>query len=194
MDRVHDLQSVFRTVLLSMSRPGVISSVADEAAKVNLSSPCYSGTLLVALMLLDTEVSFCAVSPRAAEFTRLFGSLTYAKSKPCHDADYIFVLADASGEARDAALSVAKTGLLTHPHRAATVIMEAQQITDDEGLVLRGPGIQSEHIVAIQTAGEWVGIRAEQNREYPLGIDLIFLDADARLICIPRTTTIEERR
>lgn len=40
-------------------------------------------------------------------------------------ADYIFVLADASGEARDAALSAAKTGLLTHPHRAATIVIEA---------------------------------------------------------------------
>lgn len=193
MDLVHDIQSAYRKVLFSMSRPGVISNLGSEAAKVELTAPCYPGTLLLALMLLDTEVSFKVVSPQEISLNRLFSQLTYAKAIKCQEADFIFVLADADGQNLEDALAAAKPGILTDPHRSATVIVEAYEIASGQGLALSGPGIEKEHLVEIKTSGQWLKKREEQVKEYPLGIDIIFLDANGQVICIPRTTTIEER-
>jgi len=177
MDLVHDLQSAYRKVLFSMSRPGVISNLGFEAAKVELAAPCYPETLLLALMLLDTEVSFNVVSPRAAELTRIFSQLTYATASKGHEADFIFVLADADSRIMEEALTIAKPGTLIDPQRSATVIVEADEIASGQGLALSGPGVEDEHLVEIKTSGQWIKKREEQTKEYPLGIDLIFLDA-----------------
>jgi len=193
LDLVHDLQSAYRKVLFSMSRPGVVSNMGLEAAKVELSAPCYPGTLLLALMLLDTEVSFTIVSPQETSLTRLFRQLTYARATPCPEADFIFVLADARDQRMEEALATAKPGTINDPHRSATVIIEASKISSGKGLALSGPGIETEHLVEINTYGQWLKNRNEQVKEYPLGIDVIFLDAVGQVTCIPRTTTIEER-
>lgn len=194
MDLVHDLQSAYRKVLFSMSRPGIVSNLELEAAKVDLDAPCYPGTLLLALMLLDTEVSFKVVSPQEASLTRLLSQLTYARVIKCQEADFIFILADADGQNLEDALGAAKPGILTDPHCSATVIVEADKIASGQRLALSGPGIENEHLVEIKAAGQWLKKREEQIKEYPLGIDMIFLDAGGQVICIPRTTTIEERR
>jgi alpha-D-ribose 1-methylphosphonate 5-triphosphate synthase subunit PhnH len=38
--------------------------------------------------------------------------------------------------------------------------------------------------------GRWPEIRAFKNVEYPLGIDLFFIDSDFRLLGLPRTTQL----
>lgn len=190
---MHDLQSAYRKLLHAMSRPGIVTRLDTEIAKLERTGLCYPGTQLMALLLLDTEVSFCVVSRQAPELARRFSQLTYAKAANCGEADYIFVLADALGTALEDAVTAAKSGHLINPALAATVVIEAQKITPGQGLALRGPGILGVHQVDIKTDGEWLDQRAQQVREYPLGIDLIFLDPSGRLVCIPRTTAIEER-
>lgn len=190
---MHDLQSAYRKLLHAMSRPGIVTQLDTEIAKLERTAPCYPSTQLMALMLLDTEVSFSVVSPQATELARRFSQLTYAKAVSCNDADYIFVLADALGDALEHALAAAKSGHLINPALAATVVIEAKAITPGQGLALSGPGILGVHRVDIKTGGEWLGQRKQQVREYPLGIDLVFLDPGGGVVCIPRTTAIEER-
>jgi alpha-D-ribose 1-methylphosphonate 5-triphosphate synthase subunit PhnH len=144
-------------------------------------------------MLLDNEVSFSVVSPQAVQVSRQLSQLTYAKAAMSDEADYVFILADADAAAVEHAVMTAKTGLLTNPELAATIVLEAKAIIPGEGLALRGPGVELVHFVSIDANGDWVGKRAQQVREFPLGIDMVFLDARGQVVCIPRTTTVEKQ-
>lgn len=82
-------------------------------------------------------------------------------------------------------------GDLLNPHKAATMIIEADSVSNDRALTLSGPGIETECYINVKTAIDaWVDLRAEKNSEYPLGIDLIFVDRDDNILCLPRTTQI----
>ncbi|MFC5447422.1 phosphonate C-P lyase system protein PhnH [Paenibacillus aestuarii] len=190
LDMVHDIQSAYRQLVDSMSRPGLITSVAEEAGKLGELPSLLPATLIVAQMLLDTEVTFKVVAEREGQAAHLLSQLTYAKEAALEEADYIFVLSDASQEQRLQAMQAAKIGELRDPHHAATVIMETSSLTGGPKLRLSGPGIQSVAQAEIDMDGSWVDVRAERNVEFPLGLDLIFTDNTHRLLALPRTTQV----
>ncbi|MCR8630287.1 phosphonate C-P lyase system protein PhnH [Paenibacillus radicis (ex Xue et al. 2023)] len=195
LDLVHDIQTAYRKLLDSMSRPGWITDLSEEANNLDTDTICLPASLLLALMLLDTEVSFKVVSEREAQVTHLFNQLTYAKTAETDQADYIFVLSDSAPGDLAHALETAKIGDLIDPHHSATLIVETDGISSDAEFKLTGPGIKDAALVQVKTKDDWMEIRAERNAEYPLGLDLIFIDAGHRLLCLPRTTQVrkEER-
>lgn len=193
LDLVHDIQKAYRKVVDSMSRPGLIGNLAEEALKVDLEIGCFPSTVVLALMLLDTEVTFKVFSEREAEIAKWFNQITYAKSAEAEKADYIFVLNDAVPHGLEHALQLAKTGDLVNPHESATIIVETVGVRHGDAFILTGPGIAGERRVTVEAPGNWVKIRAEKNAEYPMGIDLIFLDPGHHLLCLPRTTQIRKR-
>ncbi|MGY5344286.1 phosphonate C-P lyase system protein PhnH [Paenibacillus glucanolyticus] len=198
LDLVHDTQLAYRKLMDSMSRPGLISELGELAGKVGLKLNCFDATVLLAAVLLDTEVTFKIISEKEEEIVRLFNQLTYAKAAETAAADFIFVLNDANSFQLEEAIRKAKAGDLIHPHASATFIVEAEQITNDNGLVLSGPGIEDTHHVQVSTCGSesrgsWLDERALRNIEYPLGIDMIFVDRDSRTLCLPRTTQISKK-
>jgi alpha-D-ribose 1-methylphosphonate 5-triphosphate synthase subunit PhnH len=190
LDLVHDIQTAYRKMIDSMSRPGLISDLREEAVKLDKSEGCFPATLLTAMMLLDTEVTFKVVSEREAEVARMFNQLTYAKAAEVHQADFIFVLQDAAPGALRSALEKANIGELVNPHLSATIVVEMNGASGHEALRLTGPGIQEMSFVQLAAGMDWVDIRAERNIEYPLGIDLMFVDADHHVLCLPRTTQV----
>jgi len=190
LDLVHDLQQAYRKTLDSMSRPGLISNIKAEADKIDLETGCFKSTMILVLMLFDTEVTFKVISQRENELTKLINQLTYAKAAELKTADFILVMHDALPSCLEKALQAADRGTLLDPHRSATVIAEADALSGERGLTLTGPGIDGERHVKVQIKGEWLELRAEKNAEYPLGIDLIFTDAAYNLLCLPRTTEI----
>ncbi|MBJ9988084.1 MULTISPECIES: phosphonate C-P lyase system protein PhnH [Paenibacillus] len=192
-DAVHDIQRAYRKVVDSMSRPGLISDLTAEAAKADGQWGGLPVTWVLALMLLDTEVTFCICSQREAELTRLLNQLTFAVRTEPEKADYIFVLHDAKEGDLLKALQGAKVGTLADPHASATVIVELEELSGDFELSLKGPGIEDESFVRIPLAPGWLEARAEKNAEYPLGIDMLVVDKNNKLLCLPRTTQIEER-
>jgi alpha-D-ribose 1-methylphosphonate 5-triphosphate synthase subunit PhnH len=187
---VHDIQIAYRSLLDSFSRPGTITSIDKQASKVDIETGCLPSTTVLMLMLLDTEVTFKVVSERERWITKTINQLTYAKAAEAKDADFIFVMNDATTGNLENAIHEAKTGNLINPHEAATLVIEADSVTTGESLVLSGPGIQKESGVSISLKGDWQEIRAEKNVEFPLGIDLIFTDSKSDLLCLPRTTKI----
>lgn len=193
LDLVHDLQRAYRKTVDSMSRPGLISNIKAQADKIDLEMGCFKSTMVLALMLFDTEVTFKVVSEREAEITKLLNQLTYAKAAEAQIADFILVLHDAGLLDLGKAFTAAYPGDLMDPHRAATIIVEADALSNEGNLALTGPGIDQKSYVMVQAAGNWVELRAEKNAEYPLGIDLIFTDSDHNLLCIPRTTQIAKQ-
>jgi len=194
LDLVHDLQAAYRKTLDSMSRPGLISNIRTQADKVNMEISCFDSTLVLVLMLFDTEVKFKVCSEREAEVAKLINQLTYAKAAEVEKADYILVLNDAKPEDLEKVFRMAYPGDLLDPHKAATIIIEADSVSNDRGLTLTGPGIKKERFINVKTtADRWVDLRVEKNSEYPLGIDLIFTDGDDNILCLPRTTQIEKQ-
>jgi alpha-D-ribose 1-methylphosphonate 5-triphosphate synthase subunit PhnH len=190
-DRVHDIQTAYRKVLEALSRPGEIAHLDEEAQKAEGLLPgCLPSTAVLALMLLDTEVTFKVVSEREDEVIAWFNRLTSAKAADAEQADYIFVLQDARPGDFEQVLLAAKSGTLEDPHQSATLIVEAASVTDGPALRLTGPGIAQENSARIGAPGDWIEVRARNNNEYPMGVDLLFVDANHRLIGLPRTTQI----
>lgn len=194
LEIVHDIQTAYRSVLDSLSRPGVVSDLAEQVSHLDIEGGCYSTTLLLALMLLDTEVTFAVVADneQQEQVTRLINQLTYAKSVEIDQAHYVFVLSGARAQQVEAALEMAKTGELNNPHESATIIVEADVVSNESGLSLKGPGIQTESVARVERSGDWKRVREQKNAEFPLGIDLIFVDAQHRLLGLPRTTQVEQ--
>lgn len=190
LDLVHDLQRAYRKTLDSMSRPGVINNFRAQADKMDMEIACFDATLVLVLMLFNTEVKFHVCSKFEVEMAKLINQLTYAKKTEVQNADYILVLKDAQPEELARAIRLAYPGDLRDPHKAATMIIEADVLSNERDLILTGPGIEKESYVKVTTTDHWVDLRADKNSEYPLGIDLIFTDANDNIICLPRTVQI----
>lgn len=193
LDLVHDIQRAYRKVLDSMSRPGKIISIGDQADKISLEAGCLPATLLLVLMLFDTEIKFNVCSPQKAEMAKLINQLTYAKASEENKADFILILNDAHKDEAERALKLANKGDLLNPHKSATVIVEAEAIGRGSIFTLTGPGIAKERQIKINTLENLFEIRNEKNAEYPLGIDLIMTDSENDVVSIPRTTQVRKQ-
>lgn len=193
LDLVHDIQRAYRKTLDSMSRPGLINNLRPQADKIDLEIGCFDSTLVLVQMLFDTEVKFKVCSQREAEMAKLINQLTYAKATEVEKADYILVLNDAQPEDLERAFRMAYPGDLRDPHKAATIIIEADSVGNDRDLTLTGPGIEKKSYIKVTTTDSWVDLRADKNSEYPLGIDLIFIDPNDNILCLPRTIQISKQ-
>jgi alpha-D-ribose 1-methylphosphonate 5-triphosphate synthase subunit PhnH len=196
LDIVHDLQSVYRKLVDSTSRPGLISDLRKEAALVEEEDQkgCSASVLLIALTLFDQEVSFKVFSPKADTVTQTINQLTYAKPTEAKKADFLLILHDAEKGCFEEAIINAKAGTLKNPHSSAFIIVEVESVTSGEALLLKGPGIHTTELVHLDIIENWVESRLEKNKEYPLGIDLIFIDQHHQLLALPRTTQITRNR
>lgn len=192
MDLVHDIQSVYRKVLNSMARPGVIETL-EEQKKIDIEVSCNKGTFLVMLMLLDGEVSFNIVSEKSEEMTSLISQMTYSKQKNLEEADYIFVLEDASEKSLAEVYKLAKIGTLIDPNKSATIIAEVNSINNNDDLELSGPGIKDKKSLSISGNNKWIKERELKNKEYPLGVDAIYIDKEYKVVSLPRTTKIKRK-
>lgn len=189
LDLVHDIQHAYRKVLNSMARPGTIEKL-EESEKINLEVGCYKSTFLTMLMLLDGEVSFNIISKNSDDICNLISQVTYSNVKEVEEADYIFVLEDSIDELCNI-YGVAKFGTLNDPNKSATIIAEFNNIDNSEDLELYGPGIKDKTNISLNINNNWVETRALKNKEYPLGVDAIYLDKEFNVISLPRTTQIK---
>lgn len=193
LDLVHDIQGTYRKVLNSMSRPGIIESIEDEAVKVDIDVDFYNSTFLTMLMLLDREVSFNVVSDNSENISRLISQIAYAKVKPIEEADYIFVIKDSCDERLEEICTKAKIGDLVNPNKSATIIAEFDYVDNNGSLEFTGPGIKEVNKVFISGNRSFIKARETKNQEFPLGIDIICLDKNGNVLCIPRTTKISQK-
>jgi alpha-D-ribose 1-methylphosphonate 5-triphosphate synthase subunit PhnH len=79
-----------------------------------------------------------------------------------------------------------------YPDQSCTLLVQLPSLDGGAGLKWRGPGIESEHGVALPVAdGFWR--ERERRIEFPRGLDLFFA-AGHDLIGLPRSTRIAEER
>lgn len=188
IDLIHDVQNIYRKILNSMSRPGIIENITEESKNIQAIECVYNGTVGLMLMLLDREVSYDIVFEKKEEVTRSLSKIVYGKIAEIKEADFIFLV---EGEKYLAeTLKIAKRGTLVDPHKSSTIICQVESLLKGEKLVLEGPGIKDVNYLNIDVMEEWIKVRDEVNREFPLGVDIIFIDRLNNIVSIPRTTKI----
>ncbi|MEG0470684.1 MAG: phosphonate C-P lyase system protein PhnH, partial [Longicatena sp.] len=106
------------------------------------------------------------------------------------EAAYIFVCG-ASSTSLQELIEQANEGTLKDPQLGATMIIECEELSSSHQYRVQGPGIQTEKSIGIRMKEEWMLARNEKNKEFPLGIDLIFVDRKNNMMALPRTTRIE---
>lgn len=186
-DYVHDIQSTYRKVLECFSYPGRILSLKEELQDYEGEEGSFCGTQAFMRMLLDSDVSFHIVDNK--EVGNKISQITYSKQKALGEADYVFLLAN-ENHMLDKVIEAVKLGTLQNPHLGATIVVECEHIGNKEELVLNGPGIKSQNYVSFEMGDAWITARNEKNREYPLGVDMVFIDKENRLVALPRTTQV----
>ncbi|PIC86956.1 phosphonate C-P lyase system protein PhnH [Sporosarcina sp. P20a] len=193
IDQVHDLQYVYRKLLHSMSRPGTISSITEPVKRMDYSIPCSEALLLTAMTLLDGEVTFHIISNEHQGLIEKISEYTSAKYASIHEADFVIVPRGDNEQAIQHAMEHCKIGSLIDPQQSSTWLVESPVLQNDGQTVLKGPGIQTE--IPLQTGFPEVFWRARNQRtnEFPMGIDLIFIDQASQIACVPRTTAVAHK-
>lgn len=179
-DETFDSQKIFRIVLEAMANPTRKLSVSEFIPKLFGSEPAM---LSVAMTLLDNEVSFCAAD--SSELAENIALLTHSPEVKAEDADFIFVTEPDNIEK---AVSQAKCGTLSDPHRSATIIIKCAEAAS-ESLELYGAGINGTvNVLVPSEVVKAIDARDAQHYEYPQGVDFIFVSGEGGLLCIPRLT------
>lgn len=183
-DSVHDTQKTFRTLLNASSYPGSIISLKDESDKIDLDIPFSKGIMLLCLTLLDGEVSFFCPDK---EVSKIISQMTYSHPVLPENADFIILT---SGINFAGLSKVAGKGTFIDPHSGATFIIEIDSLAETGLWELSGPGIKTIKRIGINAGFDWAELREEANKEFPLGLDLYFIDRKRQVLSLPRTTKI----
>lgn len=188
-DEVFDAQRHFRTVLDAMSRPGRVNRLTGPV--LSPPAPFLPASAAVAFALLNADVTFHLTGFTDAAAAYLTAH-THSRPAPAAQADFLFL----SGNAPLDAVHEARLGLPAYPEGGATVIVQIEQVGRSSSvgglqLTLEGPGIESREIVYVAgLRSELPALLQERNREFPLGLDAIFVTPHDSLFCLPRTTRV----
>ncbi|MEG1001879.1 phosphonate C-P lyase system protein PhnH [Clostridium sp.] len=192
-DIVHQTQRGYRKLLNSMSRPGEIENLSCECEDMESYVTCFKGTQLLMLMLLDGEVSFNIQSTNTEKDKNIIKELTGSKVEEFSKSDFIFI-SEENIEMLNEIICNCKNGSLINPHKSALILFEVPNILDGYNVVLKGPGIKDYKEIRLPKYDKFKTAREDKNIEFPRGIDIVILDKENRIMCIPRTTNIEDRR
>lgn len=187
-DKVFDTQRIYRLILDAMARPGTVNSLS--AFKLQPPSGLNPAAAAVALTLFDSETCFSVLPSDQAIIDYLMLN-SGAAVCPVHAAEFILV----SGREEVPEINEVCCGTLISPEKGATLIMMVDSLmTTVHGskLVLRGPGIKDSSCLNISGLDK-ENIRAisEMNQEYPLGVDVIYVDHAGNVACVPRSSALQ---
>lgn len=161
-------QTVFRQLMRAFSFPGRIETLADGEALTH--------TLAT---LVDREATL-------ADPQNLLDALTLKRLQarmtgPEHAQ---FIVADGSLPP----IFEPSLGTLESPEFGATILLKVRALGDGIGWQLTGPGIAATQAMAITGLDPvWLEHRQVWNDGFPLGVDLILVDAHS-FVALPRTT------
>lgn len=195
-DEVFDSQSNFRILMDGMSRPGKIYKLNRH--NFSKSPEGFNANVLTVLKTLgDNSITFSLGGFNNEAIQSYIEINTGMAPAEIDKAD--FALFDGS-EFSQGICSV-NTGTLEFPENSATVIIAVDSIlcgqhidtfTYTAELHMTGPGIKDKNTVVIAGLDKkYVMNISEANTVFPLGIDVIFVDGEGNITCMPRTTKAE---
>ncbi len=181
-------QSVFRTIMDCMARPGTIGMVAAAARPPQ---PLGSTAGAVALTLCDHDTPVW-LTPKLGK-SKLPGWLSFhtgaAVTEDKHEARFAFVEQGAAVPG----FGLFSQGTQEYPDRSTTLVVEIDAFEGGRPLELAGPGIRETIKVAPQGLPDtFVALAAANRAMFPRGVDLILVASDC-VLCLPRTTVIKSR-
>lgn len=180
-----DSQIIFRQVLAAMANPGTITDINIDLCTPKSLDPA-AGAILLALLDFETPLwSDLDNNSEDIQWLKFHtgAPYTYIKNNAlfglCHEYDTL--------ELPD----TFNCGDIESPHESTTLIIQTRGINKKKNLCLTGPGIKNQTFLELKGIKQsFFNKRAEIFKDYPLGIDMIFVCATS-FVAIPRTTKLE---
>lgn len=182
---VFEAQTVFRTLMDCMARPGTIGRVDATVAPP---APLTATAGAVALTLCDHDTTVWLTSALAA--SALPGWLAFHAgaivTEERQDARFAFI----EKGAMLPNLCLFAQGTQEYPDRSTTLVVEIEAFEGGRPLVLTGPGIRTEKDIApLGLPDMFPHFWSENRQNFPRGVDLVLVAGDA-VLCLPRTTVL----
>ena len=185
-DKVLSAQSVFRSVMDAMARPGSVKRIASVAGTP---PGIMRGTAALALTLFDHDTPIW-LDPAMSATPEVAKWLKFHTSAP--------VVADSStasfalvGDPQSLpALDRFAFGSNEYPDRSTTLILQVESVDDGPVVELQGPGIDGTTVLRASIQPRDLFERLNINAAlFPRGIDVVLVHDDS-IVAIPRTTRL----
>lgn len=186
-DAVHDAQSVFRSLMDALARPGTLGTVT-EVIQPPPPLGIAAGAILLTLCDHDTSIWLTPALLRSA-LPAWIGFHTVAPvAAEKNEAKFAFVDAGAMLPP----LSHFALGSQEYPDRSATLVIELPSLEAGPKLQLTGPGIRETATIAPKGLPETFLRQWTDNRAlFPRGVDVV-LTSGRQFLALPRTTKITQ--
>jgi len=181
-------QEIFRVLLDSMSHPGRILKLPE--IKVKNGKAEYDAFFAALYTLLDHEVTFSVIGTGVhEEFIDKVYQLTKSPYVGIDQADYVVVCGGSSGNM----MEHVKRGEQEFPDKGAMVFYQVDDLGGPSGsrLNLSGPGVLDRIEFTVSGADpDDLALINPINSEFPLGIDVIFVDQAMKVASITRSSRV----
>lgn len=163
----------YKSMMDTLSMPGKIAKI----------EPLFDSNLLaIANVLLFSEVSFFY---NGDEDMSLVEAITNPQVATNDKADYIF-----SDVINDSLIVEAKKGDYMNPDFSATLVFKCEDFNTTK-VSLSGPGIDKTKKVSLPCDKSFIETLMDKNSDYPLGVEVYFINTNSEIIALSRTTKIE---
>lgn len=183
-DKVLSAQSVFRSVMDAMARPGSVQRIASTAGTPTV---MMRGTAAIALTLFDHDTPIW-LDGRMSVTADVAKWLKFHTSAPVVADSSIASFALVGDPANLPSFDRFAFGSNEYPDRSTTLILQVESLTDGPVAELRGPGIDGAAALRASIQPRDLFERLAINATlFPRGIDVVLVHDDA-IVAIPRTT------
>ena len=185
-DKVLSAQSVFRSVMDAMARPGSVQRIASAAGTP---SAMMRGAAAIALTLFDHDTPVWLDS-RMSATVDVAKWLKFHTSAPVVADSSIASFALVADPENLPALDRFAFGSNEYPDRSTTLILQVESLTDGPMVELQGPGINGTAALHASIQPRDLFERLAINAAlFPRGIDVVLVHDDS-IVAIPRTTRL----
>lgn len=163
----------YKSMMDTLSMPGIVAKI----------QPLFDSNLLaIANVLLFSEVSFFY---NGDEDMSLVEAITNPNITTNDKADYVF-----SDVINDSLITEAKKGDYMNPDFSATLIFKCEDFNTTK-VSLSGPGIDGTKELSLPCDKSFIEILMDKNSDYPLGVEIYFINNSGEIMALSRTTKVE---
>lgn len=181
---VADAQYSFRRILKALSEPGSVVTLPKMPGFGILGS----ASACVLLTLIDQDTPLW-ISPQLNDET-LRQNLRFHTGAVLTEDPGSVSFALAEGSLDSATLLAFPCGDEMSPELATSVIVQVDSLEGGQPLLLRGPGIEQDRVIAPQLPESVSQYLLNRPHRFPLGLDFMFTCGE-QLLALPRTTRVE---
>lgn len=185
-DPVFVSQSVFRATMDALAQPGTRRPLVGDAVPP---APMTAELAALALMLCDHDAPvWLAGTLSSSEAVRDW--LAFHTGAPIAAEPQLASFALATNAEDLPSFDRFNQGTDEYPDRSTTIILAVPSFEGGTAMTLRGPGIESETVIAPSgLPADFIAQRARNRERFPCGVDLLLV-APGEVLGLPRTTRI----